>query len=235
MEQRIDNNTRIWFDRELLTETPAACFDIAFWQQRDAVIGSAQGRGTTWFVQTSTLAAALRHYHRGGLFGKCVSDHYLFTGWQRTRSQQEFALLGYLREKGVAVPRPLAARAIKRGMCYQADLLVEKIEGARSLLDLLQHNALNGAQYHKVGGLIRKLHDAGVFHSDLNIHNILLDAADVFWLIDFDKCGRRGGQHWKAANLGRLLRSFRKEVLKRNIHWQESDWASLIQGYSRRF
>lgn len=233
MEQIIGDNARLWLDSSLLTETPAECFDISFWRQRGAVIGSAAGRGTTWFVQTATVAAALRHYHRGGLFGKCVKDSYLFTGWKRTRAYQEFVLLSYLCSQGIAVPRPIAARAVRRGLCYQADLLVEKINGARSLVDLLQNNKLNAMQYHNVGKLIRKLHNAGVFHSDLNIHNILLDTQDTFWLIDFDKCSRRSGRNWKAANLGRLRRSFRKEVLKRHIHWQERDWTYIIQGYNQ--
>ncbi len=231
VELLADNNIRVWFDETLLKEDALKSFDIAFWQDKDAVIGSATGRGTTWFVKTETVAAALRHYRRGGLFGKLVSDSYFFTGWESTRSAAEFNLLHYLREQGIPVPRPLAARAIKDGLTYQADILVEKIDGANDLVDVLSASPLTEDKYRDIGKLVRKLHDAGVCHTDLNIHNILLDDKGAFWLIDFDKCGRRSGEGWKAANLNRLQRSFRKEVGKRQIQWQESDWQFLLQGY----
>lgn len=231
MERLSLNNTHIWFDETLLKEKPALCFDIAFWQQKDAVLGSATGRGTTWFVQTETVPAALRHYRRGGLFGKLVKDSYLFTGWERTRAAEEFNLLHYLREAGIAVPRPLAARAVREGLTYQADILVEKIEGARDLVAILTEETLTPTQYRTVGRLVRQLHDAGVCHTDLNIHNILLDNEGCFWLIDFDKCGRRDGDSWKAANLSRLQRSFNKEVERFQIRWQPADWNALMQGY----
>ncbi len=37
---------------------------------------------------------------------------------------------------------------------------------------------------------VRKMHDAGVNHTDLNIHNILLDTTKRV-IIDFDKCGHQ--------------------------------------------
>ncbi|MGF1865226.1 3-deoxy-D-manno-octulosonic acid kinase [Enterovibrio norvegicus] len=234
MDQLVDNNIRIWFDASLLREDPAQCFDVEFWQQKEAIIGSATGRGTTWFVQTEVLPAALRHYRRGGLFGKLVRDSYAFTGWGNTRSAQEFQLLTYLREKGISVPRPIAARAIRDGLTYQADLLVEKIDDAKDLVDILMEAPLDASHYHRIGVMVRKLHDAGVCHTDLNIHNILLDTKDTCWLIDFDKCGKKAGESWKASNLSRLLRSFRKELNKRHIQWQESDWDALLLGYQEQ-
>ncbi|PKF51301.1 3-deoxy-D-manno-octulosonic acid kinase [Enterovibrio nigricans] len=231
MERLADNNIRIWFDETLLKEDASRCFDVEFWQQKDAILGSATGRGTTWFVQTETLPAALRHYRRGGLFGKLVADSYWFSGWENTRSAQEFNLLHYLIEQGISVPRPIAARAVRDGLTYRADLLVEKVDGAKDLVDILTQSSLSAEKYREIGVLVRKLHDTGVCHTDLNIHNILLDNNGTFWLIDFDKCGRRSGDSWKAANLSRLLRSFRKEQGKRAIQWRESDWAELLNGY----
>ncbi len=106
-----------------------------------------------------------------------------------------------------------------------------KIDGARDLVGILTEETLTPAQYRAVGRLVRQLHDAGVCHTDLNIHNILLDNEGQFWLIDFDKCGRRDGDSWKAANLSRLQRSFNKEVGRFQIRWQPADWDALMQGY----
>lgn len=225
-------NTQIWFDPNWMDDQLTDCFEIDYWQKRQRIIGSAQGRGTTWFVQTAKLPAALRHYRRGGLLGKLVADSYLFTGWDHTRAAQEFKLLAYLHQQGLAVPRPLAARAVRHGMVYRADLLVEKIEHAKDLVAILGEQSLSAEKYQQIGQLVKKMHALGVCHSDLNIHNILLDNSGKFWLIDFDKCDKRSGENWQAANLARLQRSFYKEKERAAINWQLSDWDALIAGYA---
>ncbi len=223
---------QIWYDAELLSTAPEHSFDPDFWQRSGKVTGSAQGRGTTWFVQLEACQGALRHYRRGGLFGKLVSDHYLFTGWKNTRSAQEFELLRHLAEAGVNVPRPIAARARRSGFSYQADILVEKVPNASDLVDVLQKQALSDEVYQAIGRMIRTMHEAGVNHTDLNIHNILLDKAGKVWLIDFDKCARKSGQGWQQENLNRLLRSFNKEQQRFSIKWQPEQWSALLQGYN---
>jgi len=69
MKSVTENNHAFWYDEQLLKEPVEKAFDAEYWQNTGKVIGSATGRGTTWFVQTETVAAALRHYRRGGLFG----------------------------------------------------------------------------------------------------------------------------------------------------------------------
>lgn len=233
VRQLTKGNLRIWYDAELLNEPADRAFDINFWQQNNAVIGSAQGRGTTWFVQTQTIQAALRHYRRGGLFGKIVSDQYWFTGWESTRSYAEFKLLQNLAEAGVNVPRPIAARVERSGVIYRADLLSEKIADAKDVVSLLQTQALTTEQYHAIGREIAKMHQAQVNHTDLNIHNLLLDKSDRVWIIDFDKCYQQTGSDWQQHNLDRLLRSFRKEKNKRAIHWQDNEFKHLLAGYNQ--
>ena len=217
----------IWYDDSILSDSPEQCCDPEYWQQQNKIIGSAQGRGTTWFVALDKIDAALRHYRRGGLFGKLIKDHYIFTGWEKTRSYQEFQLLNTLIEAGVNVPKPIAAKAVKRTFCYQADLLSEKIPNARDLVAILQERPLSQDMYQKIGREIRKMHAAQVNHTDLNIHNILIDDKENVWIIDFDKCHQQKGDEWKQSNWDRLKRSFIKEVNKRNIHWSGDEWASL--------
>ena len=227
--KKIQNKKQtIWYDKSLLSESPEQCCDPDYWQQQNKVIGSAQGRGITWFVALDKMDAALRHYRRGGLFGKIVKDHYIFTGWEKTRSYQEFQLLNTLIEAGVSVPKPIAARTIKRTFCYQADLLSQKIPNARDLVSILQEQSLSQEIYQKIGNEIRKMHATQVNHTDLNIHNILIDNKDKVWIIDFDKCYQQKGNDWKQSNWDRLQRSFHKEVNKRQIKWSESEWNYLL-------
>ena len=228
------NNTTYWFDEALLQEPIEQVFAADFWQSQGKVIGSAQGRGTTWFVQTQTGEAALRHYRRGGLFGKLVKDQYWFTGWEKTRSFQEFQLLNTLIEAGVNVPRPIAARAVKVGPYYRADLLSEKIANARDLVAILQDKPLPKEMYQKIGAEIRKMHDAQVNHTDLNIHNILIDDQDKVWIIDFDKCYIDSSNHWTFSNLARVERSLIKESKKNDFKKTciNEVYSLITQGYN---
>ncbi|RJX72393.1 3-deoxy-D-manno-octulosonic acid kinase [Vibrio sinensis] len=225
------NNTHFWYDSALLSEDIHRVFDIQFWKEQQAVLGSAQGRGTTWFVQGDRLELAIRHYHRGGLFGKIVKDHYWFTGIKKNRAFQELVLLDTLHKQGVNVPRPVAARIIKQGFTYQADIIIEKIANARDLVAVLQEQQLEQRTLHDIGCQIRAMHDAGVNHTDLNIHNILLDAEQKVWIIDFDKCYRQQGESWKKNNLDRLQRSFLKEQRLRNIPFSNTMWTAILAGY----
>ena len=223
-----DAQQTIWFDDALLHEDPSQCCNPEFWQQNNKVIGSASGRGTTWFVQLQQTQGALRHYRRGGLFGKLVADSYWFAGWEKSRSYQEFMLLNHLRDAGVNVPRPIAARVQKHGLLYKADLLSEKVPNARDLVSILQESPISNELYRKIGREIRKMHDAQVNHTDLNIHNILIDEQEKVWIIDFDKCFVQQGEVWKQENLNRLKRSFEKEFVKRNIYWSNEQWEQLL-------
>ena len=227
------NKHYIIFDDSLISDDIERCFDAQFWLDQDKVVGSATGRGTTWFVQLAKMQAALRHYRRGGLFGKVISDHYLFNSWQKTRSVAEFHLLQTLKKCDVNVPKPIAARAIKKIFSYQADLLSEKIPHAQDLVAVLQQRQLTEAEYSAIALQIKKMHQAQVNHTDLNIHNILLDSQGKAWIIDFDKCYQQDGEGWKEANLQRLLRSFNKELNKRQIKWTQNDWQLLFNAYQQ--
>lgn len=208
--------------------------DCKDFSQSDRLLGSSKGRGTTWFLNTEKelgVNSVLRHYYRGGLFGKFVKDHYFFQGYEKTRAMQEFRLLAQLSQWQIPVPRPIAVR-VKRQCCfYQADILLEKIADTQDLSQYLQTKNLTPTQYQQIGQLIRQLHDHQVHHSDLNIHNILIDTQGKFWLIDFDKCQIQLGNEWKQGNLDRLLRSFNKEKGRLQIRFEQADWQALAQGY----
>lgn len=201
----------------------------------DRLLGFSHGRGTTWFLNTQAelgINVVLRHYYRGGLFGKIVKDRYYFKSIEQTRAYQEFELLNKMHSWGLPVPRAVAIRIERTFCCYRADIMVEKIEGTQDLSKRLQKSALLEEEYYRLGQLIRRLHNHQIHHSDLNIHNILLDEQQQFWLIDFDKCYIDQGEEWKKNNLARLHRSFLKEQQRLNILFSEQQWEILLKGYN---
>ena len=115
-----------------------------------------------------------------------------------------------------------------------AALMIERIPDARDLVALLQESPLPAAIWTEIGRVIARLHRAGIWHADLNAHNILLDVREQVWLIDFDKCRERSPGRWQQANLARLQRSLHKEAgLHAQWHLQDTDIAHLLDGYRR--
>ena len=208
-------------------------FEISFWKKQNAVTGQSVGRGITWFVGHQDDEWVLRHYNRGGLVEKLLKDKYVFSKIKNTRCYQELLLLERMYSQGLSVPKPIAARIIKQGLFYQADLLTEKIPHSQDLVHKLQVNALTESDWHAMGAMIGKFHEAGIYHADLNSHNILIDQDHGFWLIDFDKCAHRNTEtSWQRANLDRLRRSFTKEkALHTTFYFDEQNWVWLMQGY----
>lgn len=195
-------------------------FDPAHWQAG----GVAGGRGSAWRVQTPAGAAVLRHYRRGGAMARLLGDRYW---WQRadlTRPFTEFRLLLQLQALRLPAPEPLAARYRRAGLFYRADLLTRLIADAQTLAERIAARRADAVTMRRVGATVARFHAAGVWHADLNAHNVLLvdvarraslavhdDAALRVYLIDFDRGELRPqAGDWPEHNLARLRRSLLK-------------------------
>lgn len=222
----------IWYDDAVFSAFEPRLFDPAWLKTNGLLLGAAQGRAQAYFLRHSDRDMVLRHFRRGGLIGKINRDMYLSTNAANSRAMREYDLLVWMRGEGLNVPRPLAARHQPFGPFYRADLITERLPHARPLADILREKSIANAIWMTVGAEIKRLHDAGVCHADLNCRNILLDDQDAAWLIDFDKSGTRPPGDWSDRNLMRLNRSFEKERgLHPKLHWGDQQWAALMDGY----
>jgi tRNA A-37 threonylcarbamoyl transferase component Bud32 len=225
----------IWWDAAILPRVMAEHFDTVWLGARGYLRGAARGRGQAQFLEIEGRQLVLRHFARGGLIGRLVRDSFLRLGAGRSRAFREFHLLALMRDQGLPVPRPVAARYAPLGLVYRADLITERIAGAVPLAEALQGSVLPEGQWRDIGRVIARMHGLGVDHVDLNCRNILLDGAGGAWLIDFDRCRRRAGTTWAPGNLARLHRSLVKERgAQARFFWSDGDWAALIDGYRAR-
>jgi 3-deoxy-D-manno-octulosonic-acid transferase len=175
-----------------------------------------------------------RHYRRGGLLARWNRDRYRAAPAALTRAMREMTLLREMRSIGLPVPRPIAARCVQRGRTYQADIIVGYLPDTRNVAEWLSERALTADEWRAIGWVIRQMHEHQIYHSDLNCHNILLNGSSgQVWLIDFDKCERRGGDAWKAGNLARLERSLLKEakIKKRYSKFNGADYSIALRAY----
>ena len=208
-------------------------FDNEYWQQQGKIVGTKKGRATAWVFCHHDLTAVLRHYWRGGLVGKVLSDQYLYRGIEKTRVYKEFALMMQLIKLGLNVPTPIAAKICVSGLIYRGDIITQAITGAQSLLDVLKVRPLTEQELLKIAEVIAKFHSHGVYHADLNINNVLFDDTGEVFIIDFDR-GELKTPHpsWQQANMARFARSFNKEQGRNQVmHWQQSDWQQLYAAY----
>lgn len=197
-------------DPQFASLASAAWFDAASYGERAIPVSGKAGRGAAWFVETDFGQAVLRHYRRGGLIAKISERDYLWKDENSTRSFHEFRFLQALREKNMSVPKPIAAQYLRKGVFYQASLLMQRIPDVSSFQDVV-HQYTDSAPWEALGRAIAKFHRLGAQHADLNAQNILMDKEQTIWLIDWDKAQfqKRPGP-WCQDILNRLQRSLLK-------------------------
>ena len=207
-------------------------FNAESWQQNGGLVGLAEGRGSALLLETAYGPAVLRRYLRGGWAARFSRDRYLFTGFERSRPVAEFRLLATLWSQGLPVPQPLAAQCVRHGIFYTGSLMTRRILDVVPLADLLASDEAGCELWRATGACIRRFHERGVVHADLNARNILVGHPAAVYLIDFDRARiSKGAQRSFGANLGRLRRSLDKLWPGSKADQLESDWSCLLEGY----
>jgi 3-deoxy-D-manno-octulosonic acid kinase len=208
-------------------------FEPAFWAARGELVDVTRGRGSAWFIARVPLQWVLRHYRRGGFIARVSKDRYVWAGEEHVRAFAEWRLLALLLQRGLPVPKPIAARYQRAGLFYRCDLITQRIVGAEPLSAAMARGRVLPEIWRGVGSTIARLHGAGADHADLNAHNLLVDDQGFISVIDFDRGRLRAAGSWTARNLSRLRRSLVK--VGRELpddRFTGADWDSILQGYA---
>jgi tRNA A-37 threonylcarbamoyl transferase component Bud32 len=180
----------------------------------------------------------VRQYRHGGVLRRLTGE--LFFTWP-PRPFQELRLTEEARRRGVRTLDLLGAWVDRVwGPFYRGWLMSRELEGACDLWAAVQSGLYTGeskrALLEAVAATLREMHGRGVYHSDLNLKNILVrpEGGQIrSYVIDFDKAQifpHAVPPSRAAGNLRRLLRSVSK--LDPDGRWvPQADWDLLVRCY----
>ena len=228
------SNGAILFDQSIIRKISNDKFTAAGWPHSEPLTGQlgSGGRGQTMFVGNVPRQFVLRHFVRGGLFGKLVHDSFLWMGADSTRSFREWRMLAKMADRNLRVPRPAAARYCQHGPFSTADLITVRIPHVRPLSERIAEKARNADFWQSIGRAIYEFHDCGVYHSDMSAHNLQVDDDDKLWMLDFDRGRLLPPGAWQQKTLSRLHRSLLKvKALDPKLNYRRENWEQLLEGY----
>ena len=208
----------VWFDRD-------------WWAGHGARTHSTTGRGSVLMLDRANETWVYRHYHRGGLVSRLIYDQYVWSGAERSRPVREWRLLTALASLDLPAPRPVAARAVRAGPVYRADILTVLLPDTRPLSSLLGDAWGKPALWRAIGSMIAGFHAAGCDHPDLTAHNVLVDSDLEPYLVDFDNAEFRPPGDWAAAGVARFQRSLKKVSLETGTRFDEGAWREVVAAY----
>ncbi len=203
------------------------------WEAALRASPAATGRGPVGRITLpDDRRVLLKRMRRGGLAGPLWRGRYL--GVSRLRAN--LVAPAAARRRGVATPEAAAMLVVEGPpRLFRAWLAVEEIEGAADLHVWLLRSP-SPHEVEEVLGAIRRAHDVGLHHADLNLGNVLVRRAgsrslEVF-LVDLDRARfYEGGVPFRLrqAALRRLERSFAKRFGSGSPHGvpEPEDWYRL--------
>jgi 3-deoxy-D-manno-octulosonic acid kinase len=219
------------YDSGRFSDCDPQWFDDGYYRDNGAALHSTTGRGGVLLLKRPDETWVLRHYHRGGFVAKLVYDHYLWTGRNRNRAFREWRVLAHLHGLGLPVPRPIAARVVRSGPLYQADIVTRLIPDTRPLSSVIRAGTVADEHWQSIGTMLRAFHKAGVDHPDLTAHNVLLGTPANVFLVDFDNARLRLPGPWSRMGLARFERSLRKVALETGTEFDAHAWQLVRDAY----
>ncbi len=183
------------------------------------------GRGDYLSVpvkENSAERLIMKNYKHGGLFGRFLGSVFC----NGNRPLRDMCLHEIASQKGVSTAEVVAVTKKKVwGAFYRANIISKEISGAVDIARFLKESSFEDTQRLKKSiilasaKLIRCMHDAGIYHADLHLKNILIQedpASNIHiqaHIVDLDKSiivSSIMTIHQRIRNLSRLDRSVEK-------------------------
>ncbi len=165
----------------------------------------------------------VRWFYHGGVLRNVFKGRYIGSS---SRAVEELKLLTVLKEMGLPVVIPMFALIEPRTVGYRQAIATERLEKVKDIAEL---ESMSQDKLASLLRLLERFFDAGLYHPDLNIKNVLFRAdSSEFFLLDFDRAVLLQGPLSPVERkriYGRLFRSFDK-LGKLNL-WDDFSFEAL--------
>jgi 3-deoxy-D-manno-octulosonic acid kinase len=199
------------------------------------------GRGEAYGVRLGDSRVVVRHARRGGALAGLLGDRYLGA----PRFVREIDIANRLTNSGVATPRVLVGVKYPSLLAHRSDVATERVDGTDLFTMFFATDAPQGEPrreiFRAVGTLVRKLHNAGFVHPDLQLRNVVVSAlasrpSPLAWLLDVDTCRpiSPSDDTSRRANIARFERSWDKWNARQGRHLTDDDLAAFMDCYHER-
>ena len=195
------------------------------------------GRGGIFFFSDSRSPESIvvRQYRHGGLWRLLSGARFFSEG----RFLSELKIHNQVSEIGVLVPQAVAVIVVKeesKPIFVNGYFVTLMLQGSFTLPEFLESAEAKTrlAIFFRIGDYLKKLHEHGIFYTDMHVKNILLTSAGEPCFIDFDKakeCPAPLPDRLRHKNLKRFLRSLEK-YSSRGGRLTESDRAAFLLAYA---
>lgn len=198
----------------------------------NAPVIEGKGRGGIKIVEAGGMKLVARKYVHGGLFRSLTRDVFVRKG----RAVSEAEIMAFLRGKGVPVVQPFCAVVERRPVFKRMHLVTILQEDTVSLLEYLRGSTEKQRMRvaRKLAQLLWLLQQAGVFHPDLHLGNVLVTPDKALVFLDFDRARRKtvkGGD--MKAMFSRLGRFVNKMERKGSLSIGSREKALFLRAYAR--
>lgn len=171
---------------------------------------SVEGRGQLQSVPTPHGDVLIRKCLRGGMAARVLKETYLLDN----RPLKELKVHGHAWRSGVPTVMPVGAMWERSGLFYRGAYATLRADAVDLLHYLQSDSNPDPALLAACGRAIRAMHQAGIYHADLQTKNVLVSGGEAL-IIDFDGARVLGeiSRVMGENNLARLRRSFVKRSL----------------------
>ena len=195
------------------------------------------GRGGIFFFSGRRVPApvVVRQYRHGG-FWRFLSGARFFSA---KRFLSEFKTHQHAAAIAVPVPEAVAVIVVKKEqqpVFVSGYFVTFRLPDCLTLPDFLRsapsQTRLN--IFFKLGKYLKKLHEHGIFYTDMHVKNVLVNRAGEPYLIDFDKSRSVKeplSERLRRVNLQRFLRSLEK-YSSRGGYLTDSDRSAFLIAYA---
>ena len=201
------------------------------------------GRRPLLELATKGETLLVRRFTHGGLLRWLTGRRFL----DPARPFRELRLSEDLRRRGIRTPQIVAARARPASVAgWTLELVSRRVESVVDLAQVLERLRKRELVRRRVapllvelGRFLRRLHDEGLYHADLQPANLLVNRAALegedieLWVLDLDRSrlGPPLAISERCTNLARLLRHVLRRSEEQGPSLARTDWVRVLRGY----